>query len=420
MRKLLLVLSIAASVAAIGGACSSTPERTPGFCGDGKLDPGELCDDGNTVETDGCTSRCAPETCGDGLVQSPEECDDGNDVNTDGCLGSCVAATCGDGFVLAGVEQCDPGGPGGTGACRADCTLHVCGDGVVGAAEGCDDGNLQDGDGCSATCNIVAGWCCIDRKTCVVADSSAPGNTCLVCTPATSNTAWTAAGPIACDDGSFCNGADTCSAGACSVHAGRTCGGGTPYCSEAAGACVECLSDVTCNDGNACTTDACSGGSCSHVSNTASCDDGLFCNGADACSAGTCSVHAGFSCGGGTPYCSEAADACVQCLSAADCNDGNTCTTDACNGGVCSRVNNTASCSDGLFCNGADTCSAGSCSVHAGDPCGLDVCVEASDTCQATPGCTTNADCDDGQICTADSCFSGTCRYTRIPSCIEP
>ena len=30
----------------------------PGLCGNGKLDPGEECDDGNTVDGDGCMSDC--------------------------------------------------------------------------------------------------------------------------------------------------------------------------------------------------------------------------------------------------------------------------------------------------------------------------------------------------------------------------
>jgi cysteine-rich repeat protein len=45
--------------------------------------------------------------CGDGVVDSGEECDDGNGVDTDGCLTSCLTARCGDGFIRAGVEDCD-------------------------------------------------------------------------------------------------------------------------------------------------------------------------------------------------------------------------------------------------------------------------------------------------------------------------
>ena len=47
--------------------------------------------------------------CGDGMVDDGEECDDGNDVETDECLGTCVAAKCGDGVPQDGVEECDDG-----------------------------------------------------------------------------------------------------------------------------------------------------------------------------------------------------------------------------------------------------------------------------------------------------------------------
>jgi len=45
------------------------------------------------------------------------------------------------------------------------CSLHfpptsVCGDGVVIGNEGCDDGNQEDGDGCSTQCTVEKGWAC--------------------------------------------------------------------------------------------------------------------------------------------------------------------------------------------------------------------------------------------------------------------
>lgn len=38
-------------------------------CGNGILEPGEACDDGNIVSNDGCSSACLLENCGDGIVQ---------------------------------------------------------------------------------------------------------------------------------------------------------------------------------------------------------------------------------------------------------------------------------------------------------------------------------------------------------------
>jgi cysteine-rich repeat protein len=63
-----------------------------GFCGNGAVEAGEVCDDGNTVGNDGCSATCAFEagTCGDGNVGLSEQCDDGNVANGDGCTSQCL------------------------------------------------------------------------------------------------------------------------------------------------------------------------------------------------------------------------------------------------------------------------------------------------------------------------------------------
>jgi hypothetical protein len=50
------------------------------------------------------------------------------------------------------------------------------------------------------------------------------------------------------------------------------------------------------------------------------------------------------------------------CVSDAECEDGNLCTTNLCSGGACTTVNNAESCDDGNPCTHADVCSDGSCS----------------------------------------------------------
>lgn len=42
----------------------------------------------------------------------------------------------------------------------------VCGDGIVDVefGEQCDDGNVDPGDGCSATCTVEEGWNCADAQ----------------------------------------------------------------------------------------------------------------------------------------------------------------------------------------------------------------------------------------------------------------
>lgn len=61
-------------------------------CGDGVIDEGEVCDDGNLLGCDGCSSDCSrvDNVCGDGLSECTELCDDGNAVNGDGCESTCV------------------------------------------------------------------------------------------------------------------------------------------------------------------------------------------------------------------------------------------------------------------------------------------------------------------------------------------
>ncbi len=77
--------------------------------------------------------------CGDGVIDAGEECDDGNVDNDDACLNTCVAATCGDEFVQAGVEQCD--GP--------NLALQTC------ATVGFATGTL----GCTSSCQFDTSQC---------------------------------------------------------------------------------------------------------------------------------------------------------------------------------------------------------------------------------------------------------------------
>jgi cysteine-rich repeat protein len=66
----------------------------PSACGDGELDPNELCDDGpyNGLY-DHCDLDCRSlgPHCGDGLLDaSMEDCDDGNHDPGDGCTADCT------------------------------------------------------------------------------------------------------------------------------------------------------------------------------------------------------------------------------------------------------------------------------------------------------------------------------------------
>lgn len=66
------------------GSCQNGVCRT-GLCGNGAVDLGEVCDDGNRESGDGCRGDCSKfETC-DGILDIGEPCDDGNTNAADGC-----------------------------------------------------------------------------------------------------------------------------------------------------------------------------------------------------------------------------------------------------------------------------------------------------------------------------------------------
>src|SRR5262249_41998872 len=79
----------------------------------------------NLENGDGCSVACTTSSgCGNGVVEAGEDCDDGNANNNDACRNGCVANVCGDGFVRTGVEACDDGNTSGGDGCASDCTIE--------------------------------------------------------------------------------------------------------------------------------------------------------------------------------------------------------------------------------------------------------------------------------------------------------
>lgn len=175
-----------------------------------------------------------------------------------------------------------------------------------------------------------------------------------------------------CDDGFFCNGAETCVGGACRPGPA-----------------------TSCDDGVACTRDGCDwfAGVCTHDPLDASCDNGLFCDGAETC------------------------DPVLDCLpgTPADCNDGIDCTADSCDEATasCQNVADDTLCDNGIYCDGAETCDAAIGCVWGNDPCVDQLCDEAAAACV---DCFTDADCDDAIFCNgAELCTTGACQSGGDP-----
>lgn len=252
-----------------------------------------------------------------------------------------------------------------------------------------------------------------------------------------------------CDDGVYCNGTETCEEGTCVPGVPVLCDDGidctADFCNESTGACEAvgqdtlCVQDycdgpmhcvpgqgcvsanepINCDDGVACTVDVCDNAEqrCISTPNHELCpSDGNFCNGPEMC------------------------DATKGCVSgpAPNCDDGLACTIDSCDYATgCVYLPNSALCDDGVYCNGREECVVGQGCVDGPDPCSDDgisctieceengpehcnipsnalcsgqFCVPVLGGCVDGIDCTTDAECDDLQVCNGqEQCVSGQC-----------
>jgi len=380
-------------------------------CGDGSIDkdangnPIEQCDDGNSTDTDDCHD-CFLSTCGDGIVQATgahleqcdagsnntatesatcnldcttracgdgkvnqtagETCDDGDTIDSLGCDGDCTAPTCGDGRVNGAptgggpLEQCDPGTVGSdVTACDSDCTVPVCGDLHVNQTftptggtvpEGCDDGGIIPGDGCSALCQI---------------ESCGNGVTETV-------------------NGEDCDDANTNDFDACRNNCqAPACGDGIKSASEI---CDTNGNSATCDFD--CTLPLCGdtviNGSFTPPTGTApeSCDDGGTTAG-DGCSA-VCRIE---TCGNGI----------TEGVNGEQCDDANLDDLDACRNNCQSPA-----CGDGIKST-SEICDTNGDTMSCDNDCTLPVCNDGVTNLAA------GEQCEDGNLTNGDGC-SSTCR----------
>ena len=396
--------------------CSAT-------CGNGVLEPGEVCDDGGTAIGDGCGATCFLEAgescladpqcqsdscsgtnvcnsvCGDGFKEGLEVCDDGDTDGGDGCAADCsyvddvanggscgVNAACVSGFCDSGTCACDGNADCAGGevcdtseAPNACETANTCGNGTVEGSEVCDDGDTDGGDGCSSGCLVENGGACTGNGDCV--------NTCIgsTCSGAVANGETCDTGDDDDCTSSICESTtcEPCEDDQSNPTTDNGCSGGTSFCLTSGGAgafeCVECLSTSDCGINNFCNaSSACVGG----------CVDDGDCGGAiPACdlsdgSSGTCEVCVndasvvaednGCDASGGTPICAVSSSA-----EAADDAGGSECRT---------CIDDSAGRAGDLGCDGAtpfcDTVSTGTCMV----------CVDDSN-CPGVQVCTTDPVC---------------------------
>ena len=116
--------STALAALAVSGGCFTTFPRPEGVCGNGIIEAGEECDDGNQFSGDGCSFQCldeiVAEICGNSVVEGDEDCDPPDNVV---CSLTCrfiiTPPECGNGIIEVG-EECEPPS---TPDCSPACTL---------------------------------------------------------------------------------------------------------------------------------------------------------------------------------------------------------------------------------------------------------------------------------------------------------
>lgn len=259
------------------------------LCGNAIVDPGEVCDDGNVSEGDGCAADCqSDESCGNGVADPSENCDDSNGLGGDGCSADCLSdETCGNGLVDTSTgETCDDNnlisgdgcsancqsneacgnkiqdqgeacdtGTTFTPTCDPDCTKPLCGDGAKNAPAGeeCDDHNNASGDGCDNLCRVEQ---CGNNRRESNEQCDSGGSYTSACDPDCSfpvcgDGVRNSAAGDECDDHNL-NSGDGCDR-FCHVE---VCGNGrredNEYCDQGGdtGSCDADCSPVQCNDGH--------------------------------------------------------------------------------------------------------------------------------------------------------------------------
>ena len=369
------------------------------------------------------------ETCLAGSCQAgtPPVCDDGVGCTVDSCnetTGSCENTSsdslCDNGLFCDGAETCDP-----LNDCQAGAAV-TCSDGIGCTVDSCNEAT----DACD---NMPNDWLCDNGLFCDGSETCHEVNDCQAesdpCPGQSCDEDGDSCGCLVdadCIDGLFCNGVETCLAGSCQAGTPPVCDDGVgctvDSCNETTGSCENTSSDslcgnglfcdgaetcdplngcqaglaVTCSDGVGCTVDSCNEatGSCENTPSDSLCDNGFFCDGAETC---------------------DPLNDC-QAGAAVTCPDGVGCTIDSCNEATdaCDNTPNDSLCDNDLFCDGSESCHEVKDCQAGSEPCPGQSCDEDADSC----GCLVDADCIDGLFCNGvETCLAGSCQAGTPPVC---
>ena len=352
-------------------------------------------------------------------------CPTGQSCNSD--TGLCSGATdCRTGISCPTGQNCNPD----TGLCSGAtdlCAGISCPTGQTcsGATGLCQD-NVTAGSLCAACTSDAA---CTNGKCVTLAAGSFCGQSCTATTDCgTGFTCFDFSGTIGKQCIPLSGRCDDCNAQGCSD--GSYCEVNTGNCRPATPSCGSCLNDLQCGAGAVCAQlgtgrvclDSCTGGGCESnytCSTTAVPGSQLCAPSTGSCT--TCNLTAG-SCTGGTPVLDAIACRCVGCVSATDCDAGETCTAS----GQCLAQSGT--CTTSTDCGATGYCVEGFCvdCLTASDCAGSDLCVRgvcAPCTCptgqicdrtgacvdQPTGGCVDDVDCIQQAQTLGDSGTGATC-----------
>jgi hypothetical protein len=395
-------------------------------CVDTRFDPNNCLTCGHGCPGTTCASSSCTNTCQQGFVDCNKNIVDGCEVNPAsdpmncgncgiecGFKQECVKGYC---VCPTGTADCDDKQENGcetditsdkascNGCGKACASGQSCSDSTCGCAVGLLDCNADIGDGCEAA----------------VTDDDTCGSCALDCGP---HGLCVAAGECGCATGYLdCDpqvpGCET------PINDPAHCGSCTVSCPASLPAC----------DGTQC-TEGCGllklcGASCVNTQtdpeNCGACDKPVGVN--QTCVAGKPTCTAGFADCDGAAGCETNTQTdsarCGSCTNA--CKLGATCNAGSCAcapttpndcGATCAQCCNDAQCSDGNSCT-ADVCNAGTCSVGA-------QCAGGGKCCSSTGcfDCCSDSDCDGGKVCTGNQCVSLTCAALQIAcnlKCVNP